>query len=162
MNLHDKIVKEVLPRFVERLKAEGIDFTDDRKSFTIYTAEDLPPITIYPDLILHMGGGQKILIEVANPKDPKRFMGELVFPHILGYCKKIDAAIIFVLHFAKKQRSQIRSMVQVVQLYQFLESQTRVMTMSWAEEEEINYHNLKTALVGKKLGILKVPFRKRR
>jgi len=86
-NLHDKIVGTILPNFAEKLKQEAVICSYDRKPFRISLFEDRPPIKIVPDLVIHLPDGKKVLVEIANPRDPKRFLGEMVYPRILpGLC----------------------------------------------------------------------------
>lgn len=142
-NLHEKIVREILPRFAEKLKTEKIISAYDCQPFTIPLIEGEPPITIVPDLVLYLPNGEKVLIEVANPRDPKRFLGEIVSPHFLFYLKKITKCILYVLHSLEKQNIHDRGFHQNMMLEQFFKSQGQVIMASWSKNEDNAYHNLK-------------------
>jgi len=89
---HDRIVKKVLPRIAEKLKEEGIISSHDTEQF-----KKLKPVVINPDMVLHLPNGDKILVEVANLKEAKRFVGELVYPAILKKMNEIKASLVFVI-----------------------------------------------------------------
>src|SRR4030066_561744 len=108
--LHGTIVYEILPRLAEKLKQEGLISHYDRTQENIEILKDFPKIRINPDLILHTSNGKKILVEVANPKDPKRFIGEVIYPKMLLYRKKIMADLIFVLNPQEQGERHWRSL----------------------------------------------------
>ena len=120
--LHGKIVYEILPKVAERLKKEGVISSYDRKQFSIPLVKGSVPITINPDLVVYLPDNRKVVVEITNPRKPKRFIGELVYPHFLGYLKRIEAAIVFVLQYGSPiQRN--RGMVQQIGLDLFFEKQ---------------------------------------
>jgi len=80
---HSEIVTKVLPSLAEKLRGEGVISSYDRRPFMIQLFDDKPAFRINPDLVLYMPDERKVLIEVANPRDPKRFIGELLYPQIL-------------------------------------------------------------------------------
>jgi len=80
---HSEIVTKVLPSLAEKLRGEGVISSYDRRPFRIQLFDDTPAFRINPDLVLYMPDERKVLIEVANPRDPKRFIGELLYPQIL-------------------------------------------------------------------------------
>jgi len=141
-SLHEEIVKEVLPRFGERLREEGVISKHNRRRISIEFSEDWPPFRINPDRMLYCPDGRKILVEVANPRDLKRFMGEIVYPYVLGYYQKIDAAFIFVLG-KEHEASHARSMIEKTILTQVVRKQVRSFAISWPNNENIAYRNLK-------------------
>lgn len=153
-SLHDRIVKEVLPQFAERLKKEGVISSYDRKSFMIQVSKDKhwAPIRIKPDLVLHLPDMKRVLIEIANPKDPKRFIGEIVYPQILGYHNKVAAAIVFVLHHLRKDLKHDRAFTQQWILDHVLRKQIHVIGISWPRPggEDVAYRNLKAVLTTQK------------
>lgn len=106
--------------------------------------EQWPPFTIYPDMVLYVPEKGKVLIEIANPRSAKRFIGEMVYPQILGHFKKIVAAIIFVLPSGKTKA--YRGMVQNQALHLICEKQIPTVTIGWPGEPEEAYLNLKYAL----------------
>ena len=55
---------------------------------------------------------------VNSNSEPKRFMGELVYPHILGSLGLIGGAIFFVLPSPGSRKSE-RAMVQEMSLHRF-------------------------------------------
>jgi len=144
-DLHKAIVNRVLPCFAEKLKKEGVISAYDRQPFIFRWSEDWPSVRIDPDLVLHLPDGKKILVEVANPRDPKRFIGESVYPYLLGHFKRISAAIVFVLHI-HYERAHSRSFVQKTILSAILKTQMKSITISWSRNEEVNYKNLKSLL----------------
>jgi len=120
-SLHEKIAGEILPQCAERLKREGVisAYYVDTKQFEIFPIKDSEPVTIRPDLVLCLADKRKVAVEVANPRDPKRFVGELISPHFLVSSKKVDAAIVFVLPYVdsrKVKRIDSRPMVQDIAL----------------------------------------------
>ena len=102
-SLHYIIENVYLPRIAERLKKEGLISSYDKKQFSIPSFDkEIKFIKITPDLVLHRPNGDKILVEVANPEDPKRFVGELVYPAILKKDEQIRASLVFVIGDIKK------------------------------------------------------------
>lgn len=136
--LHSKIVREILPRLAERLKGEGVISSYDRKPFIVRLLDHMPPFRIAPDLVLHVYDKGKVLIEIANPRDPKRFVGELVYPLVLGHFNEIVAAIIFVLQQSSTERGMIQNFV-----LHLIPSERAIPTlvMTWSEDDL--YWNLK-------------------
>lgn len=97
-NLHYIIEHDVLPRIARRLKKEGLILSYDKEQFNVASFdEEVKSMTITPDLVLHCPNGDKILVEVANPRDPKRFLGEMVYPAILKHNDQIRASLVFVI-----------------------------------------------------------------
>jgi hypothetical protein len=144
--LHEKIVGTILPAFAERLKKDGVICSYDRKPFAISLFEDSPPIRIIPDLVVHLPDRRKVLVEVANPRDPKRFLGEMVYPYLLKYHKEISRAIIYVLHDREQQRLHDRSLVLRTVLVEIFGRITPTAMASWPGDETIAYDNLKYVL----------------
>lgn len=143
---HGKIVREILPSFAEKLKKEAVISSYDHHPFTISLVEDRPPIKIIPDLVIHLPNKEKVLVEIANPRDPKRFLGEIVYPHLLGYHKKIAKVIIFVLHDREHQKIHDRGFDQKTMLTQIFGRLTHTIMASWPRDEKTAYHNLKYIL----------------
>jgi len=139
--LHGIIVYEILPRLAEKLKREGLISDYDRKQEKIEISKDFPEIRINPDLILHTSNGKKILVEVANPKDPKRFIGEVIYPKMLLWRKKITAAIVFVLN-PQEQKTHERSLSQTHMLDEFLNMPKGSKGVTWPGEDAA-YNQLK-------------------
>ena len=144
--LHGKIVREILPSFAEKLKKEGVISAYDRHAFTIPFLEGRTPLKIIPDLVIHLPNREKVLVEIANPRDPKRFLGEMVYPQFLGYYKKIAKAIIFVLHDRERQRIHDRGFAQITMLSEIFGKLTPSHIASWSRDEKTAYHNLKYIL----------------
>lgn len=102
-SLHDIIENDILPRIAERLKKEGLISNYDKKEFNIPSFDkEVRSVTIKPDGVFYCLNGDKILVEVANPKDPKRFVGEIVYPAILKKHGQIRASLVFVIGDIKK------------------------------------------------------------
>jgi uncharacterized protein YlzI (FlbEa/FlbD family) len=138
--LHGIIVYKILPWLAEKLKREGLISDYDRKQEKIKISKDFPEIWMNPDLILHMSNGKKILVEVANPEDPKRFIGELVYPKMLLWRKKITAAMVFVLkpqeqETPKKRDLHTRSLAQIHMLYESLNMPKGSKIVTWPGED---------------------------
>jgi hypothetical protein len=110
----------------------------DRKQEEIPISKKLPKIIIRPDFVLYMPNGKKILIEVANPRDPKRFIGEMIYPKILLYHKKSTAALVFVL-YPEEQETQ-RSLSQILVLDKFLRLPKGSRIVSWPGEDAAYIH----------------------
>jgi hypothetical protein len=153
--LHGEIVEKILPQFANALKKDGIISSYDRKTFKMPISEDvdthyLPPLKIKPDCVLHLPDQRKVLVEIANPKDPKRFVGELIYAQLLGYHKEIDAVVIFVLQFPKDDKRPMRCIELRMALYDICEKQTHTHIITWNDSNrEENYHNLKYFLTSK-------------
>ena len=137
-DLHKKIVDEILPRLATKLKKEGIISDHDNEQIKI---ENLPKIRINPDRILHLSNGKNILVEVVNPEEPKRFIGELVYAKILIHFQRITAALFFVLNPEKQGRHE-RSLSQIHAL-SFLRLPKGSRTVTWPSEEDQAYRTLK-------------------
>jgi len=123
-NHHYKMVKQILPQTAEKLEGEGVISAWDSKAQFRIQIGSLDPIIIKPDLVVHLPDKKKerkVLVEVVNPIKPKRFVGELIYPHFLGYFKEIEAAIFLVL--PRKVQLLDRSKVQELTLDLFLEKQ---------------------------------------
>jgi hypothetical protein len=117
-NVHYKTVYEILPEFAEKLKQEGVISDWDRKQFKIELVKAWEPIRVNPDLVLHVPDRGKVVVEIVNPSKTKRFIGELVYPHILGNLRKIKAVVFLVLH--SKGRRSTRAITQQISLDRFL------------------------------------------
>lgn len=117
-SLHHKTVYKIFPEFAKKLKEEGMISKWDRDQFKIKLVKDWEPIRVNPDLTLHVPNRGKVVVEIVNPsRDPKRFIGELVYPHILGNLGKIQAAMFWVLRF--KTRKSTRAITQQLSLGRF-------------------------------------------
>jgi hypothetical protein len=120
-----------------KLKKKGIISDHDNEQIKI---ENLLKIRINPDRILHLSNGKNILVEVVNPKEPKRFIGELVYAKILIHFQRITAALFFVL-YPEKQGTHERSLSQIRALsFLHLPKGSRIVT--WSDEDEV-YRALK-------------------
>ncbi len=110
---HNHIVKKVLPRIAEKLKEEGIISSHDTEQIDFPLFENNKSLVIRPDRVLHLPNGDKVLVEVANQREPKRFVGEIVYPAILKKMNKIKASLVFVIGNRKSSGRSVkfRSMV---------------------------------------------------
>jgi len=131
---HDEIVKEILPRLAEKLKQEGRISSYGRQQEVFTISEDLSEIRINPDLVLHLSSGKKVLVEVANAKDPKRFIGEIIYSKILIHKERITAALVFILNAAGSQQAQ-RSQSQIIALHESLSMPRGLRTVGWSGED---------------------------
>lgn len=143
MTSHREIVDKILPRMAERLKREGLISAFDKKQFKIRLFKESEPIRVNPDLVLHSPDGDKFLIEVANPEKPKRFIGEIIYPQILGNFKEIKAFFMFVLEPQKR-----RSLTQITLFHQIFRKQTRSRFVSWPDDREVAYRWLREFIKG--------------
>jgi hypothetical protein len=144
LDIHTKIVRTTLPKFAERLREKHTISDYNRKPFAIQVLKEWRRVKIVPDLMLIMPSGDRILVEVANPRDPKRFIGELVYPRLLGYCRVISAVFMFVLYPAKKTGVQARVTQQSWMLADAFASKVPYLASPWTKSEEANYLNLES------------------
>lgn len=148
-SLHYTIVYEILPRLAKKLKQDGLISDYDRKQEKIVMFSDSSPIRMNPDLILHTSNGKKILVEVASQKDPKRFIGELIYPKIILWRKNITAALIFVLQPKERETPKrrklgvVRSLSQIHILHEFLGMPKGSMIVTWPGEDVVAYETMK-------------------
>lgn len=142
-NLHDKIVDEVLPLFAEKLKQEGVISEYNRRPFRIPLFQNESPYEIRPDLVLVLPNGQTIVTEITNPKDRKRFIGEIAYTQVLWNLQKIAAAVLFVLKYAGANKRMFEAPIISKTIGTM---PNRRMLFTWSSEEDVNYHNLKTFL----------------
>jgi hypothetical protein len=148
-SLHYTIVYEILPRLAKKLKEEGLISDYDRKQQKVKMFKDSDPLRMNPDLILYTSNGKRILIEVANQKDPKRFIGELIYPKIILWRKNITAALIFVLQPKERETPKrrklgvVRSLSQIHILYEFLHMPKGSKIVTWPDEDATAYRAMK-------------------
>ena len=122
-NVHYRTVYRILPEFAEKLKEEGLVSRWDRNEFKLKLVKNWEPIRVHPDLTLHVPNRGKVVVEVVNPNsEPKRFIGELVYPQILGNLGRIQAAMFLVLH--SKSRKSMRTITQQLSLDRFFSKKT--------------------------------------
>jgi len=96
----------------DELKGEELISDWDTKQFKI-DLKEWKPFTVNPDLTLHVPGKRKILVEIINPEKPKRYIGEILYAHILGSFQKIGAVVFLVLPRGEKSQ---RAMVEQILL----------------------------------------------
>jgi hypothetical protein len=132
--MHDEIVKIILPRLAKKLKSDGMISDYGRKQEAIRVIKDFREIKVNPDLVLDLSNGKRILVEVANLREPKRFIGELMYPAILLSHKRIVAALVFVLTQGKQER-QSRSLSQIIALHDF-SIPKGLITIGWSSEDD--------------------------
>lgn len=122
---HKRIVDDILPQCAQKLKRDKVISGWDRHRKVKFRIQigDSEPATIIPDLLVYLDSRRKrrVLVEVANPKDPKRYVGEMIYPHLLGSLREIEAAIILVL--PRKDELLDRTMVLELTLNSFLKKQ---------------------------------------
>jgi hypothetical protein len=156
--LHEEVVEVILPRFAENLKKEGVISDYNRKSFRVEGVTLIKKHTfrIRPDLLLILPDRKRFLVEIVNPRDPKRFMGEVVCVQLLGLQKLIDAAIVFVLPLgpeppsAPKKGIRLSLAALVTGLHQVINSKIPEMTISWSTNEN-SYINLRAFILDRRL-----------
>jgi len=147
-SLHSSVVKKALRRFAERLKSEGSILDYDFRSFK-FPLEDLRPFVIKPDLAITLRNRKKVVVEVVNPRDPKRFLGELTYISLLYYYKKIIASLVFVLpckgEYYKRleQRVVFGGMFRTFVFAPLAKPENLSMMTSWSKDEEASYGHLK-------------------
>lgn len=147
-SLHDKIVRDILPKFAQRLKTAGLisDYGTE-KQFEIEITRDMKKIVIKPDLTIVVPNRGKIVVEVVNPDDAKNFIGEIVYPHILGNLGRVEAAIFLILPTPESRKSE-RAMAQEIALHRFFKKQIPYIPIFFDSDnpEEI-YHILKCSII---------------
>jgi len=148
LSSHREVVKDILPCFAKNLQQEGIISGYSRKTFKVQPLENFPPFTIKPDLVLNLPDGKSFLVEVANPKDPKRLMGEITCAKILGFNKIIAGALIFILPIATGH-PKAHTEKRLVLSYSIsqVEPRTPVVVITWGGIKEADYHNLKQVIL---------------
>lgn len=145
VNTHDRIVKDYLPIFAQKLIQEGIIARSDRKPFEFVHMDEMPSFQIRPDRVLYLHDGRIVLVEVANPRDPKRFMGEIVYPRILIQKDEIYSAFFFILK-GRNDLQMKRSMVQSWTLADIIQlNRPCFLAISWSDVETA-YLNLRDFL----------------
>lgn len=107
-----RIVKGV----ADKLKGEELISGWDTKQFKI-ELEGEKPFTVNPDLTLHVPGKRKILVEIINPEKPKRYIGEILYAHILGSFQKIGAVVFLVLHRGGKSERAMAEQILLNNLF---------------------------------------------
>lgn len=143
-NLHGKIVNEVLPHVANMLQREGEILSYGNELLKVPLSADLPQFVVKPDLVLCLRSGKKLLVEVANPKDPKRFVGELVYLQLLGYYKLVVAAMVFVLPYEKQYEGiHTTRIFQTAPIKKIISRQIPCPVISWPHREEAVYSDLK-------------------
>lgn len=158
--VHNKAV-ERLRHVAERLKKEGVISDYNWKQFKIPSTEvidlNYPTLRINPDLVLYVPEKGKILVEVANPRDAKRFIGEVIYPYILVHFERVAGAIVFALPPQKGSKAPKegpeRGIIQKWALHKIRPKQIPFTVIIWSEDWI--YNDLKLAL--KWLGVLQEP-----
>jgi len=128
------------------LKKEGVVSAYDRHPFKIPLLKYRSLFKINPDFVIHLPNGETVLVEIANPRDPKRFLGELVYSILLRHHKKVAKAIIFVLHDREYQNKHDRAFSEIVMLGQIFGKLTIGRITSWPPDEKTAYDTLKYIL----------------
>lgn len=146
-SLHRKVVNEILPIFAEKLKRENVISDFNRKRFKISIFEHVPLYEFNPDLVLITFDGDKVLVEVANPRDPKRFLGELFYAQILGHHNHISLSIVFVLPLKGSYKLHERRFSIGREILETFEKGVAQFMISWDSSNANNYTNLKSALL---------------
>lgn len=157
-SIHQDVVEMILPRFAEDLKREGVISDYNRKSFRVegVTLIEKHTFSIRPDLLLILPDGKRFLVEIVNPKDPKRFMGEIACVQLLGSQKLIDAAIVFILPLgpehptAPKKGVRLSLAALVTGLQQVVNSKIPAVTISWSTNQDASYVNLKNFILSRR------------
>lgn len=162
-SMHQSIVEKTLPRYAENLKSEGVISDYTRKCFRVkgVTLLTKHEFIIKPDLLLILPDAKRFLVEIVNPKDPKRLMGEIACVQFLGSQKLIDAALVFLLPLGpehpvapnKGVRISLASTISMGATTGVIASKIPSMVTSWSSgtsEEECNYGNLKSWIMDRK------------
>ncbi len=154
-SLHETIVAKTLPRFVERLKKERLvsDYNRDSFHVEIKHFNETHMFNIKPDLVLVLPDKAKFLIEVVNPRDPKRLLGEIVYLQILGSRRLIDNGIIFLLPLGSEHPTAPMKGLRLsftslaTGLEQIVSTKIPCDIASWSTTEENNYVNLRGSII---------------
>jgi hypothetical protein len=156
--MHQRIVEKTLPQFAENLKREGVVSDYNRKSFAVkgITLLEKHTLSIRPDLLLVLPDRKRFLVEVVNPKDPKRLMGEITCVQLLGSQKLIDAAVVFILPLgpehpsAPKKGVRLSLAAAVTGLEGVICGKVPAVTISWSTKENFSYANLKNFILNRR------------
>jgi len=149
-SLHAEIVGSTLPRFAESLKKEGVISDYSTESFTIESSRDFPPLVIKPDIVLVLPDGKKFVVEVVNPKDPKRLMGELASVQLLGLYDLIQAAFVFLLPLSVEHPKAPAKGVRLDhsdRVSDVIRREIPCVIASWSVTEDYSYSNLKNWMI---------------
>ena len=160
-SMHQHVVETILPSFAENLKNEGIISDYNRKSFRVegVTLLRKHTFTIRPDLLLILPDKKRFLVEAVNPRDPKRFLGEITCVQLLGSQKLIDAAIIFILPLGPEHPSAPEKGVglslaaAITGIQQVISSKIPTEILSWSTNEDFSYANLKNFILSRRLSL---------
>lgn len=158
-NLHERIVEDVLPRFAQELQKEGVISSFNRKTFSIKLKQPLQnssfpyAFAVIPDLLLILPDKKRFLVEIVNPRDPKRLMGELASVQFLGFHDLIDAAMVFLLPRGPESVSAPDKGVRLFQGCQFIDHlfKHKVPTwiVSWSTDNDHSLSNLKSWILSR-------------
>lgn len=157
-NLHDRIVEDILPSFAQELQKEGVISSFNRETFRIemeqlFLNSSFPAFVIIPDLLLILPDKKRFLVEIVNPRDPKRLMGELASVQFLGFHNLIDAAMVFLLPRGPESVSAPDKGVRLFQGGQFINQlfQHKVPTwiVSWSTKDDYSLSNLKSWILSR-------------
>lgn len=154
-SFHDKLVGQVLPNFAGQLQQEGVISTYSRQRFKIPILEGLPEPEIRCDAIFILSNGMKILTEVVNPRDPKRFLGEFCYIRVVTWLfGDIDAALVLILgdrcstvQIHRKRHMLLGRALQAIWCQTITRGRSKpLLVVGWGRNVDEMYRQLKKAL----------------
>lgn len=149
---HDELVEEVLPGMAEDLQREGMI-----SAFTRHPSFKIPIGTISNQkfaMPIHSDGqftlpdGTKIVVEVVNPIDPKRLLGEYFYAAILrDYHPEVAGTLMLIMVSSGKHENRYAQRQLLFGKFSgFLSSRPRIYAAGWMGNYEERYRTLKQTL----------------
>jgi len=157
--LHHQVVGVTLPQFAEKLKEENVISEYHRNTFQIRldrsseVFESARELKIKPDLVMTLPDKKNFLVEIVNPREPKRLMGELACIQLLGFHHLVDAAMVFLLPLGVESVEAPAKGMRLWQGGQVADEAVKncipSSIASWSTREDFNYSNLKSWIMSR-------------
>jgi hypothetical protein len=142
------IVYEVLPRFAEKLAHEGVIASFSHPRFKLWLIESIPMQEIRPDGVFTLSNGKKVLVEVVNPKDPRRFIGEIASSLMLQDLYREHIMLFVFVRVGEKTRIELgqKRTVLLNRLIQKMNAPRSLWISEWINDEEKMFTQLRSRL----------------
>jgi len=151
--MHDWFLVVCSGRIEKCMHAEGVISDYSKESFRIESREDFPALVIKPDIVLILPDGKKFVVEVVNPRKPKRFMGELASVQLLGLYDLIHGAFVFLLPLSvehPKAPAKGMRLWQSSRIGEVIRYEIPSVLVSWSVTEDYSYSNLKNWILSRR------------